>query len=329
MGPELSPLTQATAQEAAAFFAGVAPERLVEAVRDTTDEELLDLIGRDEIRSAAIEGILSRLHEYAVEDRIAAIDGRVRFDLERRGVLLERCGLTFRQGNLKFVPDPAESDPVDMVLRTSILRLVRLVSGERNAGLEYLSGKLDIEGDADLALAIGGVFRVPGSGEIAVDPTALDPVDVARALAGVSTDHLRKVMASGFRPVVLSEIFRRLPDFVNPRKAKGADLLIGFRLLGHPTGEIERYVVSVRDGVATVTRPESEETEAAAGRSRDATVTCEAHDFLRLATGHLSAITGVLRGQLKVKGDKAKALQLSSIIEIPRADKPSADKRAR
>jgi hypothetical protein len=29
-------------------------------------------------------------------------------------------------------------------------------------------------------------------------------------------------------------------------------------------------------------------------------------------------VVGVLRGTLKVKGDKAKALQLSSIIDIPR-----------
>ncbi len=66
-------------------------------------------------------------------------------------------------------------------------------------------------------------------------------------------------------------------------------------------------------------RGDSDEAE-----NRDATVTCEAFDFLKLATGHLSAITGVLRGQLKVKGDKAKALQLSSIIDIPHADKTSA-----
>jgi putative sterol carrier protein len=324
MGPELTPLLRATPQDAAAFFAAVDPERLVEAVRATSDEELLDLIGRDEIRAVAVEGILSRLHEYAVEERLAAIEGTVRFDLERRGVLLERCGLAFERGNLKFLPDLAEGEPVDVVLRTSILRLVRLVSGELNAGLEYLSGKLDIDGDADLALAVGGVFRVPGSGQVAMDPTALDPTDVARALADVKTDHLRKVMASGFRGVVLGEIFRRLPDFVNPRKARAADLVIGFRLLGNPSGEIERYAVSVRDGVATVSRPQPGESGDAgeasdAAGSRDATVTCEAFDFLRLATGHLSAITGVLRGQLKVKGDKAKALQLSSIIDIPSA----------
>jgi putative sterol carrier protein len=325
MGPELTPLLRASAEDAAVFFAAVDPEVLVAAVRDTSDKELLELVGRDEIRPMAVEGILSRLHEYAVVERLGAIDGTVRFDLERRGVLLERCGLAFEQGNLKFLPDLPVDEPVDVVLRTSILRLIRLVSGERNAGLEYLSGKLDIDGDAELALAVGGVFRVPGSGQVAVDPTALDPTEVARALADVSADHLRKVMSSGFRGVVLDEIFRRLPDFVNPRRARGADLVVGFRLLGNPTGEIERYAVRVRDGAATVIRPSGLGGAGQAGdtgepgEGRDATVTCEASDFLRLATGHLGAITGVLRGQLKVKGDKAKALQLSSIIDIPSA----------
>jgi putative sterol carrier protein len=123
-------------------------------------------------------------------------------------------------------------------------------------------------------------------------------------------------MASGFRPIVLEEIFRRLPAFVNARKAGHLDITIGFRLEGNPSGEVDRYVVRVADGAATVTAAEGAGQE---GRQRDATVTCEAHDFVRLATGHLSAITGVLRGQLKVRGDKAKALQLSSVIDFPKA----------
>ena len=161
-----------------------------------------------------------------------------------------------------------------------------------------------------LALAVGGIFRVPGTGEVAVDPSALDPVEVATALGEVRPDHLKKVMASGFRSIVLGEIFRRLPEYVNPRKAAKADLTIGFRLLGNPSGEIERYVVRVSGGAATVAAGD-------AGERRDATVTCEGHDYLRLATGHLNPVTGVLKGQLKVRGDKAKALQLSSVIDIP------------
>lgn len=310
---DLGVLRTATPDEAAAFFADVTPERLVEAVTRTSDDELLELISRDGIRPVAVEGILSRLHEYAIPERLANLHGTVRFDLERRGTLLERHALAFDHGEMTLVADIGADEPVDVVLRTSLLRFVRLVSGEHNAGLEYLSGKLDIEGDAALALAVGGIFRVPGTGSVAVDPHLLDPVDVARALGEVKADHLRRVMRSGFREVVLGEIFRRLPDFVNQEKSRGVTLCVGFRLAGNPSGEAERYVVELVDGVASVRAGDE-------GGSRDATVSCEGHDFLRLVTGHLSPVAGVLKGQLKVKGDKAKALKLASVMDIPHAD---------
>ena len=258
-------------------------------------------------------GILGRLHEFSLPDRMARLQGVVRFDLHQRDQVLERHALSFDDGTMTPRFDIDDQTPADVVLTTSVLTFVRLVSGERNAGLEYLAGRLDIEGDADLALGLGGIFRVPGTDSVAVDPTALDPVDVATALKEVKSDHLAKVMHSGFREVVLSEIFRRLPEFVDQKKAAKVQLCVGFRLTGAPSGEIERYVVEVDRGRATVT-PGDEGSD-----HRDATVTCEGHDFLRLATGHLSPIAGVLKGQLKVKGDRAKALQLSSVIDIPQA----------
>jgi len=287
-------------------------EDLVEAIRSTSDDDLLDLIGGDDVRPVAVEVILGRLHEYAVPARVAALHGVVRFDLMRSGTLLERHALVLAGGSITVHAHHPVEAPVDVVLTTSLLRFVRLISGERNAGLEYLAGTLDIEGDAALAMGVGGIFRVPGTGQVAVDPHLLDPVDVATVLGDVKHDHLKKVLASDFRPIVLGEIFRRLPEFINARRARGVSIAVGFRLLGNPSGEIDRYVVHVRDGVARV------ETGDATGEP-DATVTCQAHDYLRLATGHLNPVLGVLKGTLKVKGDKAKALQLSSIIDIPRA----------
>lgn len=308
MSVDLGPLRAADPDELGRFFARVDPEALVAAVRSTSDEELLDLLGDDGARTVAVRGLLSRLHEYAVESQLARVRGDVRLELVRRGRLLQAETIRVGGGAVVLLEQPATAP--DVVLRTSLLRFVRIVSGERNAGLEYLRGTLDIEGDAGLALAVGGIFRIPGSDGVAVDPRDLDPVDVATALGEVKTDHLKKVMRSGFRDVVLGEIFRRLPDFVDPEKAAGAELTIGFRLTGNPDGEIERYVVRIRDGAATVT-PGGE------GGERHATVTCEGHDFLRLATGHLNPVLGVLRGQLKVKGDQAKALALSGLIDIP------------
>ena len=307
---ELTPLRTAGPDEAARFFADVDAEELVAAVAATSDAELAAIVDRDEIRPVAVEGILTRLGEYAVPQRLAAMEGAVRIDLERRGRVVERHGLSFSGGAIDLRTHVGDDHPADVVLRSDALRFVRLVSGGCNAALEYLAGTLDIAGSAELALALGGLFRVPGSDDAVVDPAALDPVDVATALSSASRKHLESVMTSGFRPVVLGEIFRRLPDLVDPATAGDTSLTVGFRLTGNPSGEVERYVVSLACGVATVEAGES-------GGSRDATVTCQAHDFLRLATGHLNAVTGVLKGQLKVKGDKAKALKLSSVIDIP------------
>ncbi len=308
----LSPLRDAHPDSARAFLLEVPAEDLVAAIRTSSDDDLVALVGRDEIRPVAVEVILARLHEYAVPERLALLHGVVRFDLQRRDRLLERHGLELRGGEIMARPHLGSDEPVDVVLTTDVLRFLRLVSGERNAGLEYLAGTLDIEGDAALAIGLGGIFRVPGTAQVAMDPTQLDPVDVATVLRTVPLGHLRGVMASGFRPVVLSEISRRLPEFVNQRKAKNVHLTVAFRLLGNPSGEIERYVVQVHEGVATVHRGDE-------GEPRDATITCQGYDYLRLATGHLSPVMGVLKGELRVRGDKGKALQLSSILDIPSA----------
>lgn len=309
---DLSLLRDADPATARALLQSTPAEDLVAAIRATDDDELLALIGSDRIRPVAIEVLLGRLHEYAVRERVAALDGIVRFDLTRRELVLERPALEFRNGRITPLIGGDRETPADVVLTTSLLRFVRLLSGELNAGLEFLAGTLDIDGDAGLALGIGGIFCVPGTGRVAMNPTQLDPVDVATVLGHVGRDHLEKVMVSDFRPVVLGEIFRRLPDYLNQRKARGAALTVGFRLLGNPSGEVEQYVVRVQHGVATV---ESGDPTA----DPDATVTCQGHDYLRLATGHLSPVIGVLKGTIKVTGDKAKALRLSSIIEIPSA----------
>lgn len=229
MTTSLEILRDASAEEARRFFADVEPEALVEAMRATDDDLLLELLTRDEVRPAAVTGIAQRLDEYAVPARLAEVKGLVRLDLHGDGTSAESRVLQLADGTLRLHEPDAAPGPADVTITTSVLRFVRLVSGERNAGLEYLGGTLDIDGDEMLALAVGGLFRVPGT-DVALDPTALDPVDVATVLAGASTEHLRKVVSGAFRPIVLGEIFRQLPDHVNPRRAAKVRVTIAFRL---------------------------------------------------------------------------------------------------
>lgn len=313
----LGVLAHATAAETTALLSGTDAATFVAAVRAASDAELQAIIDRDEIRDAAVEAVVVRIADFALTEPLAGIDGRARIEFVHQGCVRARVGLVVADGTIAAVPD---AGPVDVTLRMTVLGLLRLLSGERNAGMEYLCGRLEIDGDAELALTLGGIFPAPaGPGEpvVAVDPRALDTVEVARELTEVDVEHLRKVMASGFRPVVLDEIFGRLPEFVNPAKSRGLRLVIGFRLTGRADDTIDRFVVRLDRGAAEVlTGPAAD----AIGRDdRSATVTCGAHDFLRLATGHLSPVTGVLRGQLKVRGDKAAALRLAGAFDIPTA----------
>jgi putative sterol carrier protein len=280
---------------------------ITEMIRDTSDEELRQLIDLDHFRNEAVDAILDRFEEFSDSTRLAEVDGVVRFELARSKKQTECHTARFSAGTVTL---DAGAEP-DVIIRAGIVDFVRLVTGQSNAALLYLGGRLGIEGHELLALAVGTVFTVPGSDHAAVDPTSLDPVEVATAVATTSGKHMRAVMQGGFRPIVLEEVFRRFPDFIDTGKAADLRLSVGFRIGGRTDGEVDRYCVHIEDGVCTI------ETDPPEGQRRDATITVEGADFLRLATGQLHPVRGVLTGALKVKGDRSKALALNAVMVPP------------
>ena len=307
MSDVIDRLAELSAAELGEFFRTSEVITVTEVIREAGDEELRRLVEIDHFRDEAVVAILDRFPEFADSGRLADIDGAVRFELTRGRKQVERHTARFADGSVTL---DAEADP-DVTITADIVDFVRLVTGQSNAALLYLGGKLGLEGDELLALAVGSVFKIPGSDRSAVDPAALDPVDVATAVATTSGKHMRSVMAGSFRPIVLEEVFRRFPDFIDSGKASELRLAVGFRIGGRRDGEVDRYVVRVQEGVCTV------ETDPPEGQQRDATITVDGADFLRLATGQLHPVRGVLTGALKVKGDRAKALALNAVMVPP------------
>jgi putative sterol carrier protein len=296
----LAAWARATGEELASSLRAADPRALLAALRAASDDDLRAL-GHDADRGCAVvEVVTSRLADLALPGTLAGLDAVVRWEATD-----PVAAATVRLHDGTATPAPGAAP--DVTVRGTLVQLLRLVTGELDVAVAYLGGDLEIEGDSAAALAVAALFG---------DPRDIDPLDVSRALHGVDAEHLRAVMASGFRPVVLDEIFERMPAHVNGRKAAGVQITVGFRLTGRPDGEVDRYVLRLSDGRATVLAGEAAD---AVRDDRDATVTCEAHDFLRLVTGHLSAVTGVLRGQLRVRGDKTAALRLSSAFDIPKA----------
>ena len=290
-----------------AFFRRSDIVEITDLIRQASDEDLRGLIEIEHFREEGVIAILDRFEEFSDADRLGGITGVVRFELNRSKKHIERHTARFTRG----VVELEDGGTPDVTITADIVDFVRLVTGQSNAALLYLGGRLHIDGDEMLALAVGSVFTIPGSDHAAVDPTALDPVDVATAVASTSGKHMRSVMEGGFRSIVLEEVFRRFPDFIDPGKASNLKLSVGFRIGGRRDGEVDRYVVHIAEGACTV------ETSPPEGQRRDATITIEGADFLKLATGQLNPVRGVLTGAMKVKGDRAKALALNAVMVPP------------
>lgn len=202
-------------EELRAFFSDNDAGTITRLIHDAPDAELGTLVADDDVRAEAVLAILSRFPEFADRDRLAGIEGVVCFDLARAGGPNECHTARFSGGSVEILADETARD---VTIGADIVDFVRLVTGQRNAALLYLADELAVDGDAMLALAVGTVFQVPDTRTAVVDPSALDPVDVATAVARTSARHMREVMADGFRDIVLDEVFRRSPTSCSRRR---------------------------------------------------------------------------------------------------------------
>lgn len=273
-------------------------EQLVAELRDLEPRAAERWLADRGVARLVVSALLARFDEVADPERIALLDGRATFAV--RGTDLAETVVfgTGRGG--------------EVLVRASAPVLVRLISGAADAALLHLSGDLDIEGDATLALEVGCALQIPGEGRAAVDPTSLDPVDVATACAQASVDHLRDVMRGGFREIVLGEVFRRFPDFVDADRARRTSMSVVFAVGGRADGGADHRRVVLERGVVTV------EDHGDQAPPADATLVLDGAGFLRLVTGQLHPVRGVLTGAVRVRGDRAKALTFNQLMTPPR-----------
>lgn len=293
--------------QAQAWFEQEAPERVVGLVDAATDKELGRLVAVDHLRRSAVREILGRLDEFAVDDRLSGVRGVVEFRVTPPRGPDDVAVLAFDGVGVRLEEEATSAVP-DVSVSLGAVDFLRLVTGGANAAILLLGARLEVQGQTSLALAVGGVFQVPGRPGVAVDPDEVDPEEVAVVLKGVKDAHLRSVMQGGFRDVVLGQVFRRLPDFLVEEKARDADLSVGFKVTGRGDGGSDRYVVNVCQGVCKVEE---------GALARDATLVLDGAAFLKLVTGHLNPVVAVMRGAIKVRGDVGAGLALHKMMRVP------------
>ena len=135
-----------------------------------------------------------------------------------------------------------------------------------------------------------------------------------QAFAKIVRDATDEQLAAGLsanRELVLTEVFRQMPDHLDAAAAADVDATVEWRITGREDGGHDAWHVVLRAGAATVER----------GAASRPSVVFEIGgvDFLRLVAGDVEGPLLFMHGRLTVEGDLVLALRMPQLFRLPAA----------
>jgi putative sterol carrier protein len=285
--------------------------RLVANLPDAVLRELL----ASEWRGAVLDEIFRRFPEYVDPGRARGVSDAIEFVIDGRGGDSDRFVVVLEDGKCRAGRALDASPRVTIELDGA--DFLRLVTGNADPPLLFITGRLRVSGDELFALDVASFFRIPtaggdGSGEATEVVTIdVDPIAMARAIASTSDDQLRAGMRGALRDVVLQEVFKRFPDYLDVDRTRGVRAAVKWKLTGRADGAADRYLLLLDNGDCRV--------EKAGDAKPRVTITMDGADFLKLVTGNANPPMMFMRGRLRVAGDLGFAARLAGFFRIPSA----------
>jgi putative sterol carrier protein len=292
----------------------LAPAAVARAIAVLPEGQLREML-RGDARAAVLDEIFRRFPEYIDPARIGDVEAVIEWRIADGGSAA-RYAIVIERGACHAHRD-LPADP-RVTFELGALDFLRLVTGNVAPGVLFLSGRLRLRGDELFAVELAGYFRIPTAdgadqrAHDAIDPARADAREVAGVVRDAPDDRLRAAMRGEIRELILDEVFRRFPEYVDDAKIAGARGAIEWKITGRPDGRYDRYLVAFEHG------------EVRTGRDLDAkprlTIRLDGVDFLKLATGNANPTMSFIRGRLRLKGDVAFAAQLPGLFRIPSPD---------
>ncbi|RJQ84328.1 SCP2 sterol-binding domain-containing protein [Amycolatopsis panacis] len=161
----------------------------------------------------------------------------------------------------------------------------------------------------DQFVQVLATLHMLGSAGAGIELSALTTQSLVNVVAAATRDQLKALADHpDLRAVFLDEIFRRMSEHLHPARARHVDLVVAWRF---PRDDgYDRYQTVIEDGLCVSS------TELT--RTPDTTITVQAEDFIRMATGNAAAAAMFVTGRVRVRGEYAPAVRLSGYFDIPR-----------
>jgi hypothetical protein len=123
-------------------------------------------------------------------------------------------------------------------------------------------------------------------------------------------DLLEGVLRTPVRHAVLAAIFMQMPRYVDRNAAEGVDATIRWRITGRGDEGADVWDMTIADGSCRLCRGEW-------SAHPRVTITAEAAEFVRLATGNSNPMPAYLSGRIKLAGDIMFAAKLQTLFRVP------------
>lgn len=142
------------------------------------------------------------------------------------------------------------------------------------------------------------------------DPSVVRPEEFAALVRDATDEQLEQGFREN-REVLLEEIFRRMPEQLDPERAAGVEAVVEWQVTGPEPDGADRWQLTIRDGRCTCVRGGEAEP--------DVTYRIAPVDFVKLITGVESGPRMFVFGRLRIRGNLMTAARVPGWFRMPSA----------
>jgi putative sterol carrier protein len=140
-------------------FANVDPKQFAQLVKTTPDSQLADVMKSD-TRGKVLDSIFARFPELFRADRAGATNAIIHWNItDRADGGVDTYELVIANGTCVLSPS-ADQDP-KLAITVGPVDFLKVVSGNGNPMMMFMTGKLKAKGDLGLAANIAQLFDIP------------------------------------------------------------------------------------------------------------------------------------------------------------------------